>query len=79
MHWKFLTVAFNPLTICLFLNFQGDSLSRHLQQVDGLTQGLPFQAAAVDSQDPVSDVDRAGSETPRSNRKAEIIPVCYSI
>lgn len=30
MHWKSVTVALNPLTICLFLNFQGDSFSCHL-------------------------------------------------
>ena len=30
MHWKSLIVALDPLTICLLLNFQGDSLSCHL-------------------------------------------------
>lgn len=68
-HWKFLIGTLVPLTICLFLNFQGYSLSCHLQQVDGFTQRLSLQAAAIDGQDSISDVDRSSPGTPDRGRE----------
>lgn len=47
-------------TVTLFLNLEGDRLSGHLQEVDGLAQRLPFQTDAIDGQDSVPYVDGPG-------------------
>lgn len=61
----------------MFLDFEGDRLSSHLQEMDGLTQRLSFQTDSIDGQDSIPNVDGpspAGSEEQRTQRH-QIRPV----
>ena len=44
----------------MFFDLEGDGLSGHLQEVDGLAQRLSFQTDPIDGQDPVPYVDGPG-------------------
>lgn len=60
------------LTVQLLLDLQGDGLTSHLQEVDGLTQRPALEANAVDGQDTVPNVDRASPGEEAQGRGYEL-------